>query len=167
MKPTHLTLWTIPSSYAGTSWDDYYIFLSRNRDSDCLTESNFDYALKAIGEITGEEDNGISNVAVVRETHWACGWVEWIAIHKDNSAALEKADEIMGRLEDYPVLNEEDFSQRETDEANDIWAKCYNTGERIKYMRDHYSQFEFHSFADMLGCARGNYFSGYASELIN
>lgn len=39
--------------------------------------------------------------------------------------------------------------------------------ERVEYIRKHRSQFEFRDFADMLGCVRGKYFAGYASELIH
>jgi hypothetical protein len=34
-------------------------------------------------------------------------------------------------------------------------------------MREHRSQFDARSFADLLGCARGKYFLGYASELLD
>jgi hypothetical protein len=51
--------------------------------------------------------------------------------------------------------------------AQETWRSCYNDAERIEYIRDHRDQFEFRTFADMLGCARGRYFAGYASELIN
>lgn len=51
-------------------------------------------------------------VIVVRESHWAVGGVEWIAIHEADAMALAKADEQCERLADYPVLNEEDWSGR-------------------------------------------------------
>jgi hypothetical protein len=38
--------------------------------------------------------------------------------------------------------------------------------ERIAYIRKHRSEFEFADLRDMLSCVRGNYFAGYASELI-
>ena len=47
--------------------------------------------LTALG---GETDT----VIVVRETHWAVGWVEWIAIHQDDEKALKIADDITGKL---------------------------------------------------------------------
>ena len=158
-EPKHLQLWQRPDNYIGAVHPAAYVFLGRNRDSDCLTESNFAKALEQIG---GESET----VEVVRESHWACGWVEWIAIHQDDSAALEKADRIMESLAGYPVLDESDFFEREHDEANDIWRDCYDMVERIAYIRDHRSQFEFHDFADMLACCRGKYFAGYESELI-
>lgn len=169
--PQHLASWTLPDSYAGAHWPDHYVFLAQNRDSDCLTRANFDAGLKAIGgeqtvePQTDNDDSGLA-VTVVRESHWAVGWVEWIAIHKDATAALMEADRIAGKLEDYPVVCEHTWSEYETAEADQVWKNCYDWRERIDYIRQHRSQFDFHGFADLLGCVRGKYFSGYANELI-
>jgi hypothetical protein len=84
--PANLKKWTLPPSYVGAVWPEYYVFLGRTRDSDCLTESNFACGLEGIG---GETDT----VIVVSENHWACGWVEWIAIHESDEAALRLADQ--------------------------------------------------------------------------
>jgi len=132
--PEHLTLWERPNNYAGAQWPDYYRFLSRHRDSDALTRANFDAGLKAIGgeknhaELEDASDPGgaLSLVKVVRENHWAVGWVEWIAIHESAVEQLEIADKILGRLEGYPVVDENLFSEYETDEANEVWKNCYN-----------------------------------------
>lgn len=166
-EPKHLKRWTMPDNYFGEVWPNYYVFLGQNRGSDCLTRSNFMKGLEMIGGEAGEDDDGISEVAVVRERHWACGWVEWIAIHQDNYTALEIADRIAKDLENYPVIDEDHFSEMEMEEANEIWLKCHSPEERIKYMRDHQYQFERYSFTDLLAQARGKYFGGYASELIN
>lgn len=166
---TPTTLQKMPDSrpnYMGKEWPDYYRFLSRNRDSDALTESNFRCALKAIGGETGEDDNGISMVTVVRENHWACGWIEWIAIHQTATEALKKADEIAAKLENHPVVNEDDWSELEHEQADDVWKRCYSMKERIDYIREHRSQFEFHGFSDLLQCCRGSFFGGYASEIL-
>jgi hypothetical protein len=57
-------------------------------------------------------------------------------------------------------------SEVETEEANRVWESCYSDKKRIQYIRKHRSQFEFNSFAEMLGCCRGKFFNGYASELL-
>lgn len=159
--PERLNRWTMPDSYAGEVWPDYYSAgVGRSRDSDDLEESNFAAMVKALG---GETET----VLIVREGHWAVGWVEWIAIHQDDGAALKIADELRQRLDDYLVLDEDDWSEREAESANAVWRDCYSWEERIKYIRDHDSQFEFNDYADMLGCVRGQYFAGYASELLN
>jgi hypothetical protein len=155
-----LELWKTPDSWFGEPWEGYYVFLGRHRDSDCLAESNFAIALAALG---GEDGN---MVAVVREGHWLCGWIEWIAIHSRHGAALRAADEMAAAISDYPVLDEEDFSERETEAACEVWRDCFRDRDRVAYIRKWRDQFEFRDFADMLACARGKYFAGYASELL-
>ena len=83
------------------------------------------------------------------------------------TAAQTIAQTIEDRLEDYPVLDEMDYSQREQDAADETWRNCYREKERIKYIRKHRSQFDFASFRDLLDCVRGKSFAGYAIELIN
>ena len=138
------------------------MFLSRNRDSDCLERSNFRSALKAIGgesEIEG-------GVQVVREGHWAVGWIEWIAIPPGPSVALSKAIEIGESLEQYPVVDEEDFSELENADADEVWKSCYDKEDRVRYIRDNPDQFHFRSWSGLRAVVSGEYFNGYASELL-
>ncbi len=156
----NLKKWTRPDHYFGAKWEDYYTGIGHHRNSDVLTQSNFATFLREIG---GESDT----VIIIRESHWAVGWVEWIAIHESDHAALAIADDLLGCIKEYPILDESDFNYRETEAANDIWASCYSTEERIEYIRKYRDQFNFRNFADMLSCVRGKYFAGYASELLN
>lgn len=132
---------------------------SRNRDSDCLSESNFAVALDMLG---GESET----VQVHRFGHWACGWYEIIVVKPETDAA-KTAQEIEDSLDDYPVLDDEDFSEREQKEADRVWADCYSVEERIEYIRNHRSQFEFHSMTGLMESVRGKWFGGYASELLS
>jgi hypothetical protein len=96
--PKHLKGWSRPKDYFGAEWSSYYsAAVGQSRDCDCLEQSNFGTMLAALG---GESDT----VIVLRESHWAVGWVEWIAIHELDTVALRKADEQCERLECYPVL---------------------------------------------------------------
>lgn len=157
---TTLRRWTMPANYVGSEWPEYYSAgFGRSRDSDCLEENNFVEALAALG---GESDT----VQVVRESHWAVGWVEWIAIHESDEKAIRIAEELNERRDEYLSLNDDTLSEREMEAANDVWRDCYDVRERIAYIRKHRNQFEFHNFRDMLGCVRGEYFVGYASELL-
>lgn len=174
--PTHLNRWTLPSNYAGAQWPDHYgSGFGQSRDSDCMEESNFATVLKALAKLppfihplnaSGEMDNEIESRQVIHESHWAVGWVEWIAIHEADTAALELCDKLRGDYENYPVLDESDYSERESDAANTIWRDCFRQEERVKYIRAHRSQFEFGGLRDAIGCLRGEYFAGYASELL-
>ena len=147
------------SNYSGDIPDDsLLVVMTRTRDSDILTESNWTCALKMLG---GESET----VEIVRFGHWAVGWIEYLCV-KSQSVSEAIGQQIEDKIESYPVLNEGHFSELETEEANRVWSECYDSKDRIEYIREHRSQFEFHNFADMLSCVRGNYFAGYASELI-
>jgi hypothetical protein len=129
-----------------------------NRDADCLTESNYYSALE---ELSGEGDD----VEVLEFGHWACGWFSIIVVRPDTEAH-KTAEEIESALADYPILDEDDFSEREQKAADETWKNCYTNSQRIAYIKDHRNQFEFHDLADMVSCVRGNHFAGYACELI-
>ena len=89
--------------------------VSRARDSGPLDESNFEEALRLLG---GES----ATVQVHRFGHWACGWYELLLVDPADAVAVKVGGEIESRLEDYPVLDEEDFSQREWNEAEESWG---------------------------------------------
>ena len=96
----------------------------RTRDSDALEESNFAVALNMLGGESGD-------VEVHRFGHWGPGWFEIILVRPGTSAAAIAAD-IEDRLEDYPVLDETDWSEREYSEACERWDGM-STSERIEY----------------------------------
>ena len=94
-------------NYGGsTEHKDMLVSLSRSRDSDLLSESNFEVALKKLG---GESDS----VQIHRFGHWACGWLEHILIDPKDEKAVDLAKEIESSLEDYPILDEEHHSEME------------------------------------------------------
>ena len=147
------------ANYIGeTNFQDFECLLTRNRDSNVLAESNFETALEMLG---GESEN----VQINRFGHWACGWWESLSV-KPGTPQFEIAKQIERSLSEYPVLDEEDWSNREQDSANETWRFCYTERERIRYIRDHRNQFDFNDFADLRAVIRGQYFNGYASELI-
>ena len=148
--PENLKLWTHPEYYLGATWYDYYVFLGQHRDSDMLTRSNFERGLELIG---GEDQDA---VLVVRASHWAVGWVEFIAIHKSNAAALERADEIAGGLEDYPIVDEEHYSNMEWEEACDYWEQA-SIRDRIELC---------HSAGESIFAARRDTFTGDVSQRV-
>lgn len=157
--PDCLKRWETPQYYMGAEWPEWYVFLVQHRDSNALERANFAAGLRAVG---GESDT----VYVIRASHWAVGWVEWIGIHESNTEALRVANDIARGLLDYPVVCDETFSEYEEDEALETWQYSYDVAERIQYIRDHRNQFEFHDYASLRACIRGEYFGGYASELI-
>jgi len=65
----------------------------------------------------GESDT----VEVHRFGHWGPGWYEIIIVHPDSPQA-KIAYDIARSLEDYPLLDEEDHSRRETEDAIESWG---------------------------------------------
>lgn len=124
-QPDTLKRWTLPDNYGGAHWPEYFVFLGQHRDSDSVTRSNFIRGLELIG---GESET----VQIVRERHWAVGWVEWIAIHESDAAALAEADSIAAALHDYPVVDEDHLSALEWDEACEYWERM-SVRERAEY----------------------------------
>ena len=148
------------SNYVGEIVPDNFVnVIGRHRDSDCLDESNFVTALKMLG---GESES----VRVEGFNHWAVGWIEEVFVDSTNIEKMKIVEDILNSLENYPVLNGEHFSQLEQEEADKVWSNCYNDQGRIDYIRKNRYQFDFNSLADLMGCVRGKYFAGYASELI-
>jgi hypothetical protein len=76
-----------------------------------LEESNFAAALRILG---GESDT----VEVHRFGHWGPGWYEVILVHPDRAG---DAEEIEASLEDYPVLDDTDLSEREHEAYIKAW----------------------------------------------
>lgn len=93
---------------------NWLVLLGKNRDSSLLKQSNFDVALEMLG---GESDD----VEVCRFGHWACGWIEIIIVNPKSKLA-NTAEMIEQAIEDYPVLDEEDWSNREY-EAHADWVE--------------------------------------------
>src|SRR4030095_1862616 len=146
------------ANYAGDVPDDNWdCLLTQTRDSGTLERSNFAAALHMVG---GESDD----VQILRYGHWACGWWEALAI-KQGTLSHIVATDISNRLADYPIVDEDHLGNIEQEEADHIWRTCYDAEDRIAYIRNHRSQFEFSDWRYLRACVRGEYFAGYASEL--
>lgn len=132
MKP-----WNRPQNYVGPNWNNYYILYSINRDSDLIEKTNWQTFNEIISpflgmerqEVEGDESGG-EIIETVRDSHWACGWVKTLLIHKSAPTdLLDKANKTLERLEDYPLLNEDLFCQMEYEEAQETW---FNLPQRCK-----------------------------------
>jgi hypothetical protein len=118
-RPEHFSDWT------NVNRAEYYVAYGRHRDSDTLTESNFRSLLRLLG---GESDT----VIIPRDSHFLVGWVEAIYIHEADERACRIADEALGRLEQYPVLEEGDWSELEYGRAAEYWERA-SVSERIDW----------------------------------
>lgn len=86
----------------------------QTRDSGPLDQSNFAQCLKALG---GES----RSVEVHRFGHWGPGWYKIILVSPRAKKRLAILEDLARSLEDYPVLDESDLSQREHDEFVESW----------------------------------------------
>lgn len=110
-----LQLWKRASNYSGEDLTDYYVGPSKHRDSDALEQSNFDSTLKMLGGEDGEK------VRADRFGHWGVGWLEQIFVHKDAADKVEILKKVLAGLEDYPVVDDDDFYERERQELDDTF----------------------------------------------
>lgn len=117
-----LKRWTRPECYVGATWEGWFVFLWQNRESDCLTRSNFQCAMERLKPLSTDlEHEEMPSVQTVRESHWAVGWVEWIAIHESNKLAIAEAEAMQEEMEGYPVLDETHWSEMEFAEYLEAW----------------------------------------------
>lgn len=113
--------------------------VSRTRDSGALDQSNFESALQSLG---GESET----VEVHRFGHWGPGWYEIILIAPDSDAA-RIGEEIESALENYPVLDDEDYSSREHEEYLEAW----DSRDFINALRNEFKlAYDTHNFLDEL-----------------
>jgi len=107
---------------------DYCVY-SRHRDSEILTNCNYDIILKELKKISDV-------VYDFRVNHWAVGWVEYIIVPKDcQDITLEKAEELLCSLAEYPVLDDEKYSNLQLEAKDEYW-KTLDTKERIDYIKE-------------------------------
>ena len=85
--------------------------VSQTRDSGPFDQSNFAVALDILG---GESET----VEVHRFGHWGPGWFEIIIV---DPARMADVEGIADSLEAYPVLSDDDFSEREFNEYVETW----------------------------------------------
>lgn len=100
----------------GITWMSTF---SMTRDSDLLETSNFD-------SITADmEERFPDDVMIERSGHWAVGWIDTlrVRVYDDDNEFTEAILAAYGywqALQDYPVIDEEDYSNREYEEAMDM-----------------------------------------------
>jgi hypothetical protein len=116
------------------------IVYTHNRDSGLLEQSNAHVIEKTLEPYTEGET---PDVVAESHNHWACGWVDGYAIrvYRADGSITDAFRAYVGlalQLEDYPVLDEEDYSERQLeatmegvrqagerfthDEVPDTWA---------------------------------------------
>lgn len=132
--PSHLRRWRDPNEartglvrYAGEDLSDEYVFLTKTRDISLLDESNWEAAVARL--------QGVEGWTIRHFTHWGHGWFDQIFIKAGAEEALRLCDGMAAKLADYPVLDESDYSQRQWDQAAELWDECCSLRERVRLIQ--------------------------------
>ena len=106
--------------YDETLFETYFPSgVGQHRDSGDLQESNFVAAIKMLEDAGCEEEE---DYKVCRSSCSMVGWQEGIYVHKDSHAAMVMA-EVAIALANYPVLDDEEFSEREMNSRLRQWSE--------------------------------------------
>ena len=105
--------------------------VSRTRDSGVLANSNFETMKKILIDIDPEMYDHEQHCF----GHWGPGWFEIILVRPD-SPCHHQCEETLQALEDYPVLDEMDLSEREWEEACTAWENL-SVGDRLEICQRH------------------------------
>ena len=103
--------------------ENWCIVYTHSRDSGIVVRSNAACIEKELTPFTeGEDPDAVPEV----HNHWACGWVDGYAIRVLDpdgkpTAAFVKWVELQLALEDYPILDEDDVSEREDAAVCEDW----------------------------------------------
>lgn len=157
----HLKPYVKPSHYMGATWYGYYDVAGHHRDSEVLTNSNWDcwvaWLTKLLGPegtVIGTEDepvdrdvfgttkgDDILKWTICRESHWAVGWIEIIRVHESvDPDALRQIDEKLEDLDGYPVFDERHFSEAEEAEYQKCWRSYGAHKDFIRQIRHAFTE---------------------------
>ena len=100
--------------------DNWAVVYTHNRDSGLIDLSNASVISKALTPFIKADD---PDVVLESHTHWAVGHVDGASIRVFRDGEITDAfciyHELVERLADYPILDEEDYSEREYDATLD------------------------------------------------
>jgi hypothetical protein len=113
--------------------EQWAIVYTHNRDSGLLDQSNAAAIEKALEPFTEADD---PDVVSESHRHWAVGWIDGFSIRvfRDGkiTEAFQKYHELAQAMADYPILDESDYSERETE------ATFENLADAAWRLRDEY-----------------------------
>ena len=94
--------------------ENWFIIYTHHRDSGLLDQSNTATIAKSLEPFTEGDD---PDVVAESHSHWAVGWIEGFSIRVFRNGLITDAfrvyHELAQRLDDYPILDEEESSSRE------------------------------------------------------
>ena len=110
------------------------ISITRDTPSHAYTLSNWHVILKELERIDPDQQDH----EACSFNHWGPGWFE-IVIVKPDTPSHAYLDSIVSQLDDYPILDEDDVSEREHESALESW-KWLDMPDRLKAVENARSQ---------------------------
>ena len=116
----------------GHQWAVVY---TSNRDADALTRSNARIIARELAPFLRHG----RDIQEASSSHWACGHVDGYVVRvytpcRRLTRAFQALATMLVAIEDYPALDEDDWSQEESDDAAACWASM-SISERIEHLR--------------------------------
>jgi hypothetical protein len=97
-----------PTGYYDTDSEQWLMIeIARTRDSDILDVSNFRSIYNDLKKIA-DSNNIECGVEILRFGHWACGWVEYLVISKDD-IMIKEAEKAVQYLRENGLYDEDDY----------------------------------------------------------
>lgn len=123
--------WVHPDSYAGATFEDYFVIVGEHRDSGPLERSNFFCVARDL-ETVGFDVDERQEAVIATASHSGVGWSSTIMIHETASDEMKvRAFRIVVGLMDYPVVDEDHYSALELEETYEAWERM-DLGQRIE-----------------------------------
>lgn len=133
MKTASLTLPTMGECFrpgSGVYFGDnaeWLVAATVHRESDCLQRSNWRVMLARLG---GESET----VVIERASCSMVGWIDRVIVNPADTARVKIATDAAESLEDYPVLDESDWSELEYEEYYEFFCRDA-AGEFARFLR--------------------------------
>jgi len=123
-------VWEHPGDYAGHNPVGDYVIYARNRESSIMEDVNYNLICAELGAL---DDDFSAPVYTFRAGHWAVGWIEYVIVKNDApEKTLENAAEILSALSDYPILNDEAYSDAQCEAITSYWER-ENVRDRVQW----------------------------------
>lgn len=155
MNDNYLTRWSTPNHYVGFNPIGDYLLYGRNRDSNILTNSNFEVMAERLLKKASQlppappEQDAYGHeypdgwVYTFTASCWAQGWREYLLLRTVENPPdgyqelVEYANEMFGSLmNDYPVLDDDVYSERQDEALMGYWNGL-SMSERVQLCQEH------------------------------
>lgn len=135
--------WVYPEDgYWGTDYSEYYVVYMTHRDADIYVNVNYDYLVRELeAKQRPDEECSYSDEGYLGDCldeYHSCsfvGWRKYLFIHESCKELLEKAEEILERLEDEMTLDEDDYYNRRYVSMIEYW-KSISEEDRCELIRE-------------------------------